>query len=250
MKTRVLIYTTHKAASMFLHQLTTEVTDKLGMNYFSINDERYNDTIKHETWKKFIEDETKEGCFGPIRAGTAEPSIPEDLESYSIVLHLRDPRDVLTSLFFSYTYSHFRNPLRFNPSDEQRKQWELEGIDQFVIAQAHDVKNRYQKYCSKLFGKKNVVFLRYEEMVYDYSKWIEKFLSVFSCFISIPSIIPAIHKELFNKYNGEFSVPRENIYSHKRQVTPGDHKRKLSTQTIKELNDQFSDILELLQYDL
>ena len=101
----LLIYTVHKAASMFLHRLTNDLSKHIGFDYYSINKTEYFDQIKSISWKKFIESKPKNSCFGPIRAGAAEPSIPEELESYSIVLHLRDPRDVLVSLFFVFCCS-------------------------------------------------------------------------------------------------------------------------------------------------
>lgn len=46
-----------------------------------------------------------------------------------------------------------------------------------------------------------------------------------------------------------FSVAREDLNSHKRQVQPGYHKRKLKPETIEILNDRFAEILETLGYD-
>ena len=103
----VLIFTVHKAASMFLHKLTDDLSKIIGFDYYSINKTKYYDQITSLSWKKFIELNThKKSCFGPIRAGTAEPSIPKNMEFYSIILHLRDPRDVLVSMFYSYRYMH------------------------------------------------------------------------------------------------------------------------------------------------
>jgi hypothetical protein len=44
-------------------------------------------------------------------------------------------------------------------------------------------------------------------------------------------------------------VSSENAHAHKRQVVPGDHRRKLAPETIVQLNQQFGEILSLLQYD-
>ncbi len=43
-----------------------------------------------------------------------------------------------------------------------------------------------------------------------------------------------------------FKPPKEDIYAHKRQVSPGDHKRKLSEPTINQLTRKFKPILEWL----
>ncbi|WOB44808.1 hypothetical protein HNI00_17865 [Thermoleptolyngbya oregonensis NK1-22] len=48
------------------------------------------------------------------------PSIPEGMADFSVVLHLRDPRDVLVSSFFSNAFSHPVNPAIFNPDEAAR----------------------------------------------------------------------------------------------------------------------------------
>ena len=51
--------------------------------------------------------------------------------------------------------------------------------------------------------------------------------------------------QIINEAN--FDV-EEDIYSHKRQVTPGDHKRKLLPETIDRLNSEFGEVLDVLGY--
>lgn len=255
----VLIYTVHKAASMFLHRLTAEIAAELGISYYSINGDQHFDAIKSESWKGFIEDENRAGCFGPIRAGAAEPSIPDDLQSYSVILHLRDPRDVLTSLFYSHVYSHARAPGRFNPSDRHRKHWEREGIDRYVLAKAPTTFETYRELCERLVNEDNVRFVKYETLVLDYSEWLDEYLSAFAHFdpptkrflhvIRYAESFSRIRQRLYKKHRREFSVSAENVHQHKRQITPGDHQRKLSAQTIQELNLIFRDVLATLGYD-
>jgi len=254
----VLIYTVHKAASMFLHRLTNDLSKYIGFDYYSINNDEYFDQIRSLSWKKFIESMPKSSCFGPIRAGAAEPSIPAGPESYSIVLHLRDPRDVLVSLFYTHTYNHPRRPGRFNPSDKQRNKWKEEGIDKFVLDNAPDIKRRYLYLTSAFLGKKNVILIRYEDMVSDYHTWLQHFLAAFSHFpVPAKRILKFfkhhnswsdIYKKYLNKYKNDFTISSENIYRHKRQITPGDHKQKLKEDTIKKLNFEFGDILKMLNY--
>jgi hypothetical protein len=91
---------------MFLHRLTRQIARELDMEYFSINNKGgagYQE-VKELSWNGFIQKSLsqaeKRACFGPIRSYEAMPSIPEGVEDYSIILHLRDPRDMLVSLFF------------------------------------------------------------------------------------------------------------------------------------------------------
>jgi len=244
---------------MFLHQLTNNLSKKIGFDYYSINKDEHHDQIKSLSWKTFIEEKSnKKSCFGPIRAGRAEPIIPKGIESYSIILHLRDPRDVLVSLFYSHTYNHPRRPGRFNPSEKQRYRWDEGGIDAFVIQKAPEFKKRYQSLTSNLFNEKNVVFIRYEDMVSDYGTWLKHFLSAFSHF-SVPpkrilkifrrrTSLADIHQKYIKKHENNFNISSEDIYRHKRQITPGDHRRKLKEDTIERLTFEFGGILKLLNY--
>ena len=58
----------------------------------------------------------------------------------------------------------------------------------------------------------------------------------------IKSCISDLRKKLINE--AKFEI-KEDIYSHKRQVKPGDHRRKLQVNTIKKLNLEWQDILKI-----
>lgn len=257
--TKVLIYTVHKAASMFLHALAADVAEQLRLTHHSVNDERLYEPIVSASWAKYIEAAPDRSCFGPIRLAEARPNIPGNPGDYAIVAHLRDPRDVLTSQFFSYTYSHARQQkIRFNPSDEMRKKWEREGIDAFVLARAEQCGEEYRQFLSRMAHRDNVILLRYEDMVTDYSAWLRSFLRAFAgCgpasgrpFFGFRRRAPlkAVHTKLYAKYRDEFIPKAENVYEHKRQIMPGDHRRKLAPATIETLNSRLGDILAVLRY--
>jgi hypothetical protein len=155
------------------------------MEYFSINNKGgagYQE-VKELSWNGFIQKSLsqaeKRACFSPIRSYEAMPSIPEGIEDYSIILHLRDPRDVLVSSFFSNAFSHPVNPAIFNPGEAARQEWIEQGIDAFVIGQSPSVVDRYNYVIDNLLGRENVLFLKYEEMALNYQEWLAKFLSVF-----------------------------------------------------------------------
>lgn len=257
----ILIYTVHKAASMFLHQISEDVSREFGIIHYSPNasgEASVHDEIRRVSWKRFIEDPAREGCFGPIRAGTADPIIPDGLAAFSVILHLRDPRDVLTSLYYSNVYNHPRKEGRFNPSDEKRKQWEDEGVDVFVLKQVPIFKQRYETLISGLLGRDNVILLKYEDMVNDYSGWLKCFLDGFAHLplpskrklgmLSTPNSLARIHKSLYEKHRKDFIPPEEDVHKHIRQLMPGDHERKLAPATIAQLDAELEDSLRSLNY--
>jgi len=276
----VLIYTTHKAASMFLHNLTEEIARELDMNYYSINPTSDTDVsmfkeIMELSWKEFIQkylaQSEKRACFGTIRTGEARPSIPDNIANYSVILHLRDPRDVLTSLFFSHTFSHKVHPDVFNPGKDLRKKWANRGIDDFVIKNSDNFLDHYEYGITNLLGRDNVIFLKYEDMVADYHTWLTKFLSAFTAPDEGSSVdeprggittlleklrgkkgtaspFHTLHQKLYAAHKDDFSVNDEDIYRHRRQILPGDHQRKLQPETIALLNEKFSHVLDALGY--
>ncbi|MGF1580493.1 MAG: sulfotransferase domain-containing protein [Gemmataceae bacterium] len=256
---RLLIYTVHKAASTFLHQITSKLSREFSFDYYSIHHDQYYAEIKTGSWREFLKTHSRPGTgFGPIRAGAADPCFPDDLATYTVVLHLRDPRDVLTSLYFSQTYSHPRKEGRFNPTDVQRSAWENQGVDSFVLQMAPLFQRRYQELCTHLLGKSNVVLVKYEDLVLRYQLWLEQ---IFQPFVEFPvreqtrlglwryqKKLVQIQTELYEAHRNDFYCSKEDITQHKRQITPGDHRRKLQTSTIRYLNELFETELKLLGY--
>ena len=166
------------------------------------------------------------------------------------------PGDVLTSMYFSFVYSHTRSANVFDPADEQVEQWESEGIDKFVLSFAEDRFDRFRRLCSALIDKPNVILLKYEDMVTHFPEWLHQFLRVFYQLdlseqnFTVPEKFIGYHRQLYEIHKNDFTREEENIKLHIRQITPGDHKRKLTPETIEQLNHIGRDVLELLNYDI
>jgi len=233
----IIVFTVHKAASMLLHELTKWVAGVCRMQFYSINDGTFPEDELRADARAFL---GKEGCFCPVRYHADVPHI----EDYDIILHLRDPRDVMTSAFFSLAYSHVPVPGRWNPSDAERQEWIRRGIDWHVLSGADGWLRRYREYCDHILNRSNTVFVTYEEMVADFESWLRKYIAPF------PLARPErIIKKLVRRYRHNFQVDGEDVYRHKRQVAPGDHKRKLKPETIAALDEQFKDVLAALGYE-
>ena len=251
----ILFFTTHKSASMFIYSVCKELSEKAGLNYLSSNESIDRRDIDDPA--NWIEDGA---CIAPVRAMPRgiDSSV---LDNYKIILHLRDPRDVLTSMFFSYCFIHSGEEA---VNTGMRKEVSEKGIDAFVIKVSTDkvpimlygtgdettILSRYQDYISMLLGRKNVTLVHYEEMVSDFRSWITR--------VSQPFILKDSTKvidALCLKYEGSFK-PRsvqngeEVLLDHKRKVTPGDYLDKLKPETIEKLNTIYKDILEKLGYKI
>jgi len=124
----IIVFTLHKSASMFIHEQCEKLTKLCGISYYSPNNPTMGmDAFQILTNKKIWLN--KSGCFGPIRFFVEVPNI----EDYAIILHLRDPRDVLVSMFYSYCFIH---PGKVQPNTSYRKAIAENGIDQFVLNKA------------------------------------------------------------------------------------------------------------------
>src|SRR2546423_7896010 len=106
-----------------------------------------------------------------------------------------------------------------------------------------NIRDRYITYLKELVGKPNVVLLSYEEMVLDFDSWLRKFLIPFGL-----AYADATYRFLMSRHGETVKPAGEDIWSHKRKVTPGDFKEKLRPETISELNLRFSEVLDALGY--
>lgn len=238
---RVAVFTLHKCASMFIYKILTEVCQRNQFAFVSVNDPEYKTQIRTTGYYRQFWDAGD--VFGPIRLFEPPPADSD------IVLHLRDPRDILVSLYFSFVYSHSATPVAsprltlapFAHNEESRTYWREAGIDKFVIEVAPFYRQRFLDYLGMLENRPDAHLLTYEEMVLDFDSWLKRFLSAFPVDQEVERIaLSPLGRE---------TVPRsENQQSHVRQASPGDHRRKLRVETIHQLDGAFGDILGRLGY--
>ena len=252
----VVAFTVHKAGSMVLHRVLRDICQHDNIEYHSENGPNPKLPVrKIFDGKDYIAKNT--GCFGPIRFFVPSRALPEA----NILLHLRDPRDVLTSMFFSYCFMH-RGPVPANTGI--RKQVAEAGIDKFVLDMSSDVAaqyegdygtggnyreqignvaERYDRYLRELIGRPNTVVVSYEEMVLDFPSWLGKVVARFE----LPES-EETYRIVAERYAESVKPVAEDVWSHKRKVVPGDYKEKLLPETIAELNRRFANVLEALGY--
>lgn len=267
----VIVFTTHKAGSMVLHQVLRNVCEKNNLAYYSPNQ----GPDKQLPFNRIFNGEdfiaSRNGCFGPLRFFVPSAA----LNSAKIILHLRDPRDVLTSMFFSYCFMH---PGEIPPNTGYRKKVAEAGIDKFVLdmsdenfsrypgdygtggqygAQIGSVRDRYITYLKEIVGRPNAIMLSYEEMVLNFPSWLGKLLAVFELdstdetYRFVTSQVQ-VENDVTRKVAGSrakiIQPAGENVGLHRRKAIPGDHKEKLKPETILELNARFREVLDLLGY--
>ncbi len=267
----VIVFTTHKAGSMVLHRVLLEICNQNSIAYYSPNQ----DPDKQVPFERIFNGEDfiagRSGCFGPLRFFVPSAS----LENSNIIVHLRDPRDVLTSMFFSYCFMHSGDVAA---DTGYRKEVAEAGIDKFVLDLCDEnfaryqgdygtggqfgkyignIRDRYMTYLKEVISRPNAIVLSYEEMVLDFPGWLRKFLAAFELsdpdrtYESVRSRIE-IQNDVTRAAKGRSSQTAtaggEDIRAHRRKATPGDYKEKLRPETISELNRRFGDVLDALGY--
>lgn len=148
------------------------------------------------------------------------------------IVQVRDPRDCITSLFFSLRESHVppQDPEKLAKFLENREAMAAVEIDRFARGQATGYHERMQILGRIIDAHDDALVLHYEEMVQDTERWLARI----AAFLEQP-VTGELRARLGDKI--DFTVAREDAASHKRQVAPGDHRRKLSPDTIAAMND-------------
>jgi hypothetical protein len=250
----IIAYTTHKAGSMVLHRVLKDICELNRIRYYSPN------KAQLPFDRMFAGDDfiaKKRGCFGPIRFFVPTKAIADA----SVILHLRDPRDVLVSMFYSYCYMHAGE---IEADTGYRKAVAEAGIDRFVLDMVGEafyayrgdygigsrykqhvgtVLDRYERYLSELLSRPNTIAVSYEEMVLSFPSWLEKIVSAFD--LIDPDETCAV---VTARHANSVAAGEEDVWSHKRKVTPGDHREKLQSATIRQLDQIFAPVLDKLGY--
>jgi len=244
----IIWFTVHKSASVFIAGLLENLAQESGMNYidyegdFWQKGEHFFQEIVVKNPQKVSEYFRSNGeIYGPFRGFIPTIKNMENYKKFKVVLMLRDPRDVMTSLYFSSAYSHEIQPSQEQAIQAVRKLALGSKIDDYVLENNKFFLFNYNFYCRELLGESNVLLVTYEEMVNNFPAWLRTVIDFLQIEVS-QGFIESLVKEV------EFDVIEENVYAHKRQVKPGDHRRKLKVTTIRQLNLEFEHILNRLNY--
>lgn len=241
--TEVLFLTVHKAASSFFAaRFLPRLARNTGLTHLNPEGEAWrNDRPGGE----IDVHATRTDCvLGPVRVPSSIREV-ELFDAWRKILLVRDPRDVLTSYYFSTAYSHPRPEgevlaARF---DEMRAKARAESIDEFVLRMAPVVGARFEDYRRRFAPRPGLLLVRYEDVILDWQGFADQFMA----FTGL-SARPAWTTRM-RRFAEDFSVAEESPEAHKRQIKAGDHRRKLSTQTLSVLDEQLAPILEWLQLE-
>jgi len=245
----IVFHTAHKCASVFAGRILKRLTSATGLipidfdTYFFLLGERDSRLYRAGNLSASVYGD-KGFFFGPYR--NLNRGIP-DLTRFRNILMLRDPRDVLVSLYYSMGFSHnvpgSRKKESSRPILDERARIKELTVDEYVLDSTSWVTERYPEYLEVVGRLPSALVLRYEDMVTGFETWLQT-LADYVGIDPEAEVVRQIRRET------DFEVGSEDRYAHKRQVMPGDHVRKLQPETIARLNEELADLLTAFGYEV
>lgn len=236
-----------KAGSTLLNNLIGPISTAAGYQYFPLFNRLKSASIEPTEIDVDRSDSIFEPdgyCYGGFRGLPGAITLPPFADGRTILL-VRDPRDMLTSLFFSVAYSHRPPPARpdskLTANFNTRRNIALSSdINNFVIDRAKTTLSIFSAIENKL-AKYNIKTYRYEDVVFDKLNWTNDMIDFLR--LDVPG-------EIVERVVARNDVlPQvEDMREHVRTVAPGDHKRKLTGETIDRLDVMLRPVLTRYAY--
>jgi hypothetical protein len=166
-----------------------------------------------------------------------------DFGANRTVLLVRDPRDALTSSYFSVAYSHVPpgtsdSPKMLQAFETRRAQARETAIDDFVLREAESHARLIRRVLANIAPHK---LYRYEEIIFDKQAWAADMVEYLGL-SPPPNLVSMVVAR--NDVVPSADAPLEHI----RHVTPGDHRNKLRPETIAALDARFERLMKKMGY--
>lgn len=149
----ILHFSINKAATQYVKSILRRCAIHNGMTHADINgyaffsDFPYLDHLSESEMNSYKHIFRQKGYLYSVLGGISG-EIP-GMNDYLIVLTIRDPRDVLTSSYYSKAYSHpapFKKSNKYQRYIDERANTRCIEIDEYVINQSEKVRSIYQGY--------------------------------------------------------------------------------------------------------
>jgi hypothetical protein len=241
-------FSLHKAGSTLLYNILRELSRFVGLTYYSIPDHLFQENVGNIHRPCDIDQPFRQigFCYGGFREFPAFP-VPF-LDSARIAFLVRDPLDMITSLYFSMRYSHSLPPPSANAGDREellsaRSRLEHVDIDAFALESAYDYVRKFEGYIAQGFHwRTNVATYRYEDVIFKKRMWIDHLCSWFGW--DVPSDFKDGVAAQF-----DIVVEGERPDQHIRQVKPGNHRSHLRKETIDAIHEVLAGPLRMYGYE-
>ena len=189
--------------------------------------------------------------YGPIRLSLDKDPIYENLNlilldseiiyNNTIVVMVRDPRDILVSFYYSITESHAysANKEIRQMQEQDRNKWKKEGIEAFFLERAEILNTQFLQLYELLENRNDVILIKYEQMINNY----EHFKNLLLLKLDLSNHV------LQKIYEATRPMKDVDEKRHRRSGKVGGFRRTLNRDLVELLNLKLSESLNRFQYN-
>lgn len=227
----LLCVSVHKGGSTIIDRILTDFCTQRGMEMDRISLSVPGSPLSEgEVFIGYQDRMQPRGVYYGVARGPYVARMPK-LGELKLIVQVRDPRDCITSAYFSFRKSHRppEDPEKRKQFLARREKLQQQDIDAYALSETGSYRDRLQILRDIVEDHDDILVLKYEDMVLETENWLARI----GAFIGQP-VTEELRGILGDKI--DFRVDKEDPGKHKRQVTPGDHKRKLKPETISAMN--------------
>ena len=246
---RSFVFALHKSGSVLLNSMIKEVVDSVDIPFVDLPVYLFSNGIKlPEVVSGTADVFAMKGCvFGGFRHFPPPALEVGNFSDSKSILLVRDPRDILVSFYFSMLKSHAipKSGAARDTLLAERERVSDFDIDEFVREKSAFVIKQFQRYERQLLAKHSgsCRLFRYEDVIFEKTQWLSDVCQWFGW-----NVDPALIEKVANAH--DIRPSEENTDAHIRRVAPGDHREKLSEETIEWLNQELRETVAPFGYDL
>jgi len=168
------------------------------------------------------------------------PFMSLNLDNSNLILLVRDPRDILVSLYYSVAESH-EIPENHQTFANNRAIARSLDINSYCERYAPQIAAQHARYREAFDQAPQLRTFRYEDVVFDKAKWLREMVEIAGI-----KVVKRHVRKVAKRF--DITPSHEMPNQHIRQVFPGDHRRKLSQETILVLNEVCGEMLRTYGY--
>ncbi len=243
-----------KAGSTLLYNMLSQLAPHAGLVYFSIEDQLFAQNVSPTNRPADIGKVIRPTgyCYGGFRQFPAFPA--PILNTARISFLVRDPRDMITSLYFSLLSSHRIPKAEDRTTQDGKAIGAAERmLETRAMLQKIDINNYarqairtyvriFEGYIAQGFHRRpNVAIYRYEDVIFAKEAWLKDLCDWYEW-----DIDPARRRQIAAKFDERPTEERPE--AHVRQVTPGNFQAHLAPATSQAIIDGLNEYMRLFGY--
>jgi len=250
----VFSFSMAKAGSTLLYNMLSQLAPSADLTYFSIEDYLFSHDVSPVNRPGYIGDVIRPTgyCYGGFRQYPAFRVA--GLNDARVTFLVRDPRDMMTSLYFSLLGSH-----RIPKADETAKgenepagaaermlkaraRLQTTDINTFARRSVNTYLKIFEGYVAQGFAwRQNVAIYRYEDVIFAKEEWVRDICEWYRW-----DIDPARQREVAAMFDER--PTQERPLEHVRQVTPGNWRAHLTEATSAVIVEALAEYMRLFGY--